>query len=403
MSSLRQALESAYEESTGSADGEAGGDPGVVEASSAAEPAGGPVSTPEAGTGDPGGVGEGGDGVRAEPSTAAERARDAAGRFAPKGKDKAPAVASTQTKASKPGAPSSTGAIPPTAGGDSLQTQTPAAPAAPSLRAPAGWTPAAQEKWATIPPDIQREIHKREREITVGLQESAPARRFQQEVSQAFEPFRQVAQQLGVQNPITLGLQAAQVATRIATAPPHIAAQEIARLILSRADDMDPALVAKALHRVEQGQGQPGAQQWDPETIIKTAEERAYQRLQNERAQHGTAIKKKEVESFASNPANEFFNDDDVSTRVLGLLRADPNIGLEAAYKEAVWALPRTRAILQQREAAEQAKAREVSTQRARAAAVSVKSNPGGAPVARTKPGTLREQLEEAYDEHTSR
>jgi hypothetical protein len=315
----------------------------------------------------------------AEPAISA-RTRDASGRFAPKGK--AATQTTTQTKAPKEvtGAPSPTDAIPPTVSGDSSKTLPPQ-PGAQSetLRPPQSWTPAAREAFAKAPPEVQREVAKREREIAAALQEAAPTKRFRQEVEQAFAPFQEVARTLGVQNPIALGVQAAQVATRIATGPAHIAAREIAQLIQSR-PDLQLDLINAHLSG-EAGQRPTQPQAFDPEMVARQAEERVFQRLQQQREQHLAVSVQQEIAEFDADPANEYAQDPRVRGLMSAILRNPLYKGsIKDAYQQALWANDDTRAILQQRAAAEQAKASQASTQRARAAATSIQSQPAAAP-----------------------
>lgn len=377
---IRAALASAKEEDGGqdeaaagsSAGGEAtGGSAGAADVAAADDPAVGAVD------------GRGRDGeTPADTRTAAQRARDNAGRFVRQGeefKDKtAPkATIAPKAKAAQPaaqpspdGKPEVPGATPSLAAGDGSLPQTP------ELRPPSGWTPAAKEKWATLPPEIQREVAKREREITIGLNDAAPAKRFQQEVTQAFAPFQQVAQQLGVANPVALGVQAAQIATRIATAPPHIAARELAQLIRSR-PDMDPGLINGFLEGGPQQAGPAQGQAFDPEAVARQAEERVFQRLQQQRQQSLMQSVQQEVAEFEADPAHAYATDPTVRG-LMAAIMGNPGFkgSIKDAYDRALWASPEHRGIVQQKAAAEQAKVATASTQQRRAAASSIQSQP---------------------------
>src|SRR4051812_45434175 len=76
-----------------------------------------------------------------------ERPRDAGGRFAKAAPGEAPE--SPAEARAQPEVAQGTAAVP-------------AAPAAPDLKAPASWTPAAREKWASVDPTIKAEVSRRE-------------------------------------------------------------------------------------------------------------------------------------------------------------------------------------------------------------------------------------------------
>lgn len=97
--------------------------------------------------------------------------RDDKGRFAPKAKDAAPEQKSLAAPPQAPStAPAATDAAPPSPAQPS--------PAAADLRAPSSWKPAAREKWAALPPEIQQEVVRVDREIRQTMQETAAVRRF---------------------------------------------------------------------------------------------------------------------------------------------------------------------------------------------------------------------------------
>jgi hypothetical protein len=235
--------------------------------------------------------------------------------------------------------------------------------------------------------------------MAIQMQEHAPAKRFQQEVSQAFQPYAQFAQSIG-QTPLALAQQASQVALQISTAPAHIAAKTFADLIRSR-PDVQLELINAHLHG-EAEQAQPQQQTLSPEAIIQRAKQEWRQEQQQNEQQKLQAHFEQEVTAFSQDAANEFMLHEEhgqaIQSRIAALLRADSKLPLKDAYAEAAWAHPATRAIMQKRADAERAKATNASTQQAKLAASSVKSAPStGASSLRT-PKTDRERVEAAYD-----
>jgi len=121
--------------------------------------------------------------------------------------------------------------------------------------------------------------------------------------------------------------------------------------------------------------------------------------LQTAQQQRAAAVQQKVQADMASfQQSHEFF--DDVRRDMGDLMEMFHNRGvalsLDEAYDKAVKLHPEISAVLQQREAAKAAGNAQASTQRAKDASSSVRSNPAGATSA--APGdTLRGAIEAAY------
>jgi hypothetical protein len=318
------------------------------------------------------------------------RARDASGKFVAKPTD--------STEAPKPGAkalvkPSPTAATnktpaqaakPGAATPQTTATQPPAqgTPSVPKYKAPAGWKLAPKEKWGTLSEDIQAEIDRREREISQALNESAEPRKFHQRFNEVLAPYQAM---LGGADPIKTTQNLFQMAYNLQHGAPQQKAQLVAHLVKQFGVDigaLDSALSGQP------GQAQPAqAQTVDPDEIARRAEERAMQRWQQQQSQQ-------KVEEFGQ--GKDFFDPatpsgQRIRARMGALLGQGVVQTLDEAYDSACWADPEVRAILQQRADSERAKAEVASTQLARQASTSVKSEPAGA--ATTAPKDIRAQL----------
>lgn len=103
-----------------------------------------------------------------------DRARDESGRFAKKAETDAP-------EAEKP--PAETTA-------DQTPTQEAKPAETPGLEPPAAWSGAAKAKWATLPPDIQQEVLKREGDVAKGFDAKAKENRRYADLEQVIAPMR---------------------------------------------------------------------------------------------------------------------------------------------------------------------------------------------------------------------
>jgi hypothetical protein len=334
-----------------------------------------------------------------EPDEVPSRDRDNHGRFAPKTvKPTAPAVAGAKVTT-----PKALKEVRPTAG---LGTQAAPAPvpqasAPTALKAPQSWKPEAREKWNALPPEVQQDVMRREREVSVALQEATESRRFRQDFHQVLTPFEGMirAEQAarGEQyNPIRTVHSLLQTAAALRHASPRDKGQLFARLINDFGGDLEHINAALQGAPAAQGQ-QPSAAHFDPQALARQVEQSVVTRFQQQREQQVRQRSAQELAEFAETA--EFFND--VKPYMRSVLNAAAEGGvddglpttLKEAYDLACRLHPRISKVLQQREAAEAANATAASTQRARAASSSVRSQPAGAPSA-PQPASLRGQLE---------
>ncbi len=331
----------------------------------------------------------GDDGGSRESSAAkADRARDEKGKFAPKPKE---------SQALKPAAPKTAavaegvaGALSPT-GGDSQLSPPPAE----ALKAPQGWKPSAREQWAKLPPEVQAETVRRERETEAALREAAPAKRFHQEFGQAIAPFEGMLRQSGFANPIQAVQAAFQTINQLQTSDPRGRAQVFANLLKSYPADIET--LAGLIDGAPQQAQQPA--HIDPRAIAAQVRQEVMNDFQAQRQQQNEARISKDLEAFTADPKNEFFND--VAPVMAALIRSVPQgqkIDINAIYERAIWSDPGIRDIIQKRASQVAGKAATASTQQARIAASSVKSTPSTGASSIRAPKTDKERVEAAWE-----
>lgn len=376
MTTIREALEAAADDLSGGDGGEA---EAPAEVLAPPDGSGGDAGRPT----DPPGV-EGAPAPDAEATSAtgdagdAARSRDGKGRFAPKD-GKAPAQVAARAA--------------PQALGDGGRSAAPVTPSGPTYKAPQSWRPAAREAWAKVPAEVQAEVDKREREAATGLQEAAQARKFAQDFHNTVRPYEAMVRAEGG-NYLAAVDNFFQTAHALRTAPPAHKAQIVANIIKSYGvpiQELDNVLSGQA---PQQGQAQ-GQQFQDPrlDELLSTIEQAKHQRAASvaQRAQS-------EIDSFGATA--EFLEDPKVRGHMSLLLSDSAQRGeamtLQQAYDTACWSQEHVRGTLQQRAAAKAANATQASTQRARAAASSVKGQPAGASSASQPGSSVRSALEAA-------
>ncbi len=326
----------------------------------------------------------------AAPSAGAST-RDEKGRFAPSAKAK---PATTAEQPAPPGA--RTDAV---GGGPVLPTATaPVVPAPEPLKPPQSWKPQYREKWAGLPPEVQQEVLRREKEISTTMQEAAAVRRFQEQFQQTVAPFEGMIRAEGSE-PLAAVRNLLQTAAALRTAPPAHKAQLIAQLVKSYSipiDALDAALV---------GEQPPAgaAQHVDPRSIAAQVRQEVIGGLTQHFQQAQAAKGRAEAEAFMAS-APEFF--DDVRDEMADLLEVSARRGVamspKDAYDRACRLNDNVRAVLEQRAAAANATNAQASTQRARAASSSVKSQPAGM-AAPKELNSIRDYVEAAWDAGSTR
>lgn len=227
------------------------------------------------------------------------------------------------------------------------ETTTPVVEPAPKpSKAPAGWKPTAKAKFDTLDAELQEEITKREVEISRRLNESAQERKIASDFIKVTQPYHEHFKQLGV-HPMAAAEELLKTGYTLHTGTMEQKVQIAANMIKNFKIDvaaLDGALAG--------GQGVVAA----PASIAPEIDQRLArieQTFMNQQKQQQEAqIQEvnKAIESFASDPKNEFFND--VAVQMVGLLQADPSATLQSAYEQACWANPSVRKALLAKEEA---------------------------------------------------
>lgn len=313
----------------------------------------------------------------------ATEGRDEKGRFAAKAKAEAAALNAGGPATVKPDAVNN-----PTAA---------AAPAhADSIKAPQSWKPDAREKWAALPPEVQREVARREKDTATVLQEASSAKKWATDFQQAVAPYEAMIRAEG-SDPIRAAANLFQTAAALRTAPPAHKAQLVAQMVRAYGIPID-ALDAALTGQPQQG-GQQQGQYQDPrvDQLLRSIEQ-----ARNQRSQSVQSQAQQEAESFAAK--SEFFEDvrEDVADLLEMAARRGVALTLDAAYNRAVQMNPEASKVLRQREEAKSATTAHAATQQARNASSSVRNQPAG-PQSAAKPNGIRGALEAAFTAHSGR
>lgn len=331
------------------------------------------------------------------------RARGPDGKFIPKTAAEE-AKAATKPKALTPPEKPAQTPPPPPAPGTPTQTPEPVTgEQSQALKPPQSWGPVVREHWGKLPAEVQQAIDKRERDMTRGLQEAAPARKFQQDFQATIAPYEAHIRSQGADPMKAIG-SLLQTSYALTSAPPAHKAQVVAQIIKGYGVDI------AALDSILSGEAAPQSapQQFDPNAIAQQVQQQVMQTIQQQRMEAHRSKAAQEIEAFASE--KPFF--DDLREEVADYMEVAAKRGiamtLEQAYSRALKVhesddKSEIGIVLRQRKAAEAAKANQASTQRAKVASSSVRSQPASVQPQSGGPKSIMEEMMESAKELSGR
>jgi hypothetical protein len=257
-----------------------------------------------------------------------------------------------------------------------------------------------------VPPEVQADFVRRERETQLALQESAAARRVSDAFREIVRPYEGIMRAQGAE-PLAAVAGVLQSHAALTIGPMEQRAEQLVKLW--RYSGVPPEMLDQALARnLQPGQGgQPTASPAiDPHTLAQQIEQRLERKFLAQHQQATQHQAESDIEAFAAT-SPEFLTDvQDTMADLLELAaRRRKVLTHQQAYEIAIrdeFHHPDIAQILKQRDAQKAAENAQASTQRARAAASSVRSQPA-VPSNGAQPSSLREHLEQAFSEASGR
>ena len=211
-------------------------------------------------------------------------------------------------------------------------------------RAPTSWNAKVREKWTELPEEVRQEVIKREEAHINGVRklqdEFAPVRQFAESVGGVLQEARQLGQ-----DPVQYihNLAAAERGLRSGSPDQKFG------VLLQLADQYGIPL--RQFLGTDAPAQQPQAAQIPAEVARELEESRRFreQMAQQQQVNQQTQVQR-QVEEFKRD--REFF--EDVRETMAGLFESNQVSTLEEAYEKAIWMNPDVRAVLLQREKAQQ-------------------------------------------------
>lgn len=206
-------------------------------------------------------------------------------------------------------------------------------------KAPRGWSPAAREKWSTIPEDLRQEILRREDASIQGVRQLQERYQPLEHFVQGLGSFIQEASQHGVQADQYIGsVMNTERVLRTADVPGKFQA------ILAIADQYGVPLrdiINESVGQKVIPPPQPQMQMQIPPQIMQELQE-----MRQWRQQYEGQATNAEIANFAQN--NEFFGD--VHLKMASFIDSGSAGNLAEAYDQACWATPEIRDVLMKRQ-----------------------------------------------------
>lgn len=257
----------------------------------------------------------------------------------------------------------------------------------PAKKAPSSWKPDAQAAFDALPPHVQDEVLRRESDYHKGIEGYKTHAQAAQAYEKAVAPYMQTIQKLGV-DPATAVSKLLEADNTLRYADPATKAQFFSQLAQQYGIDLAQVANPPAVDPQYQALQQQIQQQ-----------QTEMQRWKQEQEQQQQSVVQSEIDKFAADPANTYFNE--VQDDMALLLQSGKAQTLKDAYDTAVWMRGDIRqSLIEQQRAEAQKKATEqAQSQRAKAAAVSVKGSSPAASGIQPVKGSLRDQLEASFAE----
>jgi len=258
--------------------------------------------------------------------------------------------------------------------------------------------------WTKLTPEWRQHIAETHAKVQQVEESYRPAVEFANRFAQAIQPYQQAIQVETGGDPVAAVRGLMDVASRLRFGTPGEKAATVAQIVKSYGVDieaLDGALAGVA--------PPPGQQQFDPMMVQQAVQAQLaplFQQAQARRAQQEqqtAAAVRTELQTFAADPKNEFFEDvrDLMADAIEVASRQGFELSLQDAYDRACLLHPEVSKVMIARQRGQSAASLTQAATRAKAAAVSVK---GAAPVGSpepTAPSSVRDAIEAAIEAHS--
>lgn len=279
------------------------------------------------------------------------------------------------------------------------------------LRPPESWKPQVKEHWKTLPPQVQAEIIRRERQVEGVMKDAAGNKQIAEGMNYLMNQYQDVFKGENT-HPFQTIANLLNISRTLRGAPPPQRAQLMAQVIQQY--EIDLSLLDQALaynvKNAPQRNGENQFQQMMQRQLAPLYEQ--VRRLSAGQPQPQNdpqnAELQAQVDAFAANPENEYFEvlRDDVADILEGGARRGQKISLDEAYERAMLMNNDLAPLVAQKRLKAAAAAQNgPAAEAARRAGLSVTGAPGAGPAASNldPSKSVRNAVELAFQQHSAR
>lgn len=250
---------------------------------------------------------------------------------------------------------------------------------------PESWNGTVKEKWSELPAEVRAEIKRREDDFHKGMTKLDEDRNFGLRMKEVVSPYMPIIQAEGG-TPEGAFKDYLNMAYTMRQGTPEQKANVIRTAM--QQFGIDPRMV------MSQPQANPEMMRLENELLGLKQQLTQKEQLQQQEEQSRI---NSEIEAFASDPANIYFND--VKSDMAILLESGKAGDMKEAYDMAIWANPQTRSRLLEAQQAEQKvkRQKEIEAKKKAASSLSTTSGQNGQS-GKSNPKSLREELSAGLD-----
>lgn len=249
---------------------------------------------------------------------------------------------------------------------------------------PQSWSGLQKENWDKIPPETRKYILEREDQAHKALTQHDEVRNFGKQMKEISAPYEAIMQAEGTSADAAFK-NYLNMAYIMRQGQPEQKAQIIRETM--QQFNIDPQSVFGG------GQQQQNMTPAQIEQMVNQRLEQAEQSRTQEQQRAEEERINQEIEAFASNPENIYFND--VRAQMGALLDSGQAKDMKEAYEQAIWAHPQIRPVLLAKQQAEAKEKRKQETERKKKAATSVTGSPDAKSSTSKSKGSNNNSIEE--------
>lgn len=268
---------------------------------------------------------------------------------------------------------------------------------------PISWKAAAKEQWAKLPLDIKNEVLRRETEISKYISANDHHRKFTEGFAKTVQPFMPLIQAQG-STPLQAVRNLMTTAAGLSTGSTEQKARIVAEIIGNYGVDVETLdkILASGAHKTSNS----GSGHVDPAIMQALRPMYEFMGEVRQAREMSEQRKRQEAEALIEQHSNlPFFDDlaEDIADIMEIAAKRGVELNLQQAYEKAVALNPDISKVINQRKAAEEARANGgTRLAKAKRAASTITGAPVGGSGGSSAPKSRRDALEAAWEEHAS-